>query len=674
MIVSAIWVGLGLLSLFNGRSSALDGLNRLEAIRDGFEIEQLESGELTAELTVASGEFARAQSNLRAPWLAPFRLVPWVGTQIRSADALSSSAATVSKSLANASTAAVAIRDNAQAQTINKAEASERLLALTTVTREELAPLHLGPASGLTGGLSDARSRFERELAELDDTLADAQTAMAGITEFLSGPTTYLLLSANTSEMRVGSGRFLSAGLIEIRNGEVGVGDLIEPAELLLPADAVPVTDLDFAASWSQLEPTTDLRNLASTPRFEVTASLAADMWEAAAGRRVDGVLAIDPVTLQRVLDVGDGVSVDGFTVDGSNVIAHVMLNQYWEDDKPTRRARQQELASVALSAAVGSELNLIDLASALESAAAGRHILAWSHSAVQQATWELLGVDGRLEPDSLMISLLNDGFNKLDTFIELDSSASSSQVVGGTAIEILLDVRNQAGPHLPDYVLGPFEWAGLELGSYRGILVVNLPAAAEEVSLQGPGQEVAAGSDGPTQMVALNTRIDSGEVARYVVRFTLPNGSERLTVEPSARVPAAHWSLDGQRWYDVAARTIDFETGDYGSQPSDSPPEIEPSTEPTIPPTPSVRLEDDGESVAVSWRVLPTNAEIVMWERNGSDDWRVLASPLPSFGQLTLPVGPSTGFHCFRTSLTPTTTTFSSSSCVEGGEPAASG
>jgi hypothetical protein len=661
-----IWAFLAVNSLFDGRSSALTGLDRLEAIRDRFEITQLEFGELTAELSTASRDFASARSQLRAPWVTPLRIVPWVGTQVRSADALSNSASIVADELAAATSRVLEIKDESQTEAITKAGASQELLAIVRSARTRFADLDLGPAGGLVGALKDARSRFDEERNDLDVTLADAETALTGMTEFLSGPTTYLLLSANTSEMRAGSGRFLIAGPVSVADGDITVGDLVPPEDILLDPDAVEITDEDFATNWSSLEPTVDLRNLGATPRFDVTAPLAADMWQTITGQAVDGVLVIDPVALQGILSTGASVNVDGLQIDSENVFSFVVHDQYWEEDKPTRRLRQRELASAALSAAVSANTDLVELVETLEAAVAGRHILAWSRSTSQQAAWELLGADGRVGPDSLMASLLNDGLNKLDTFVQISALATSSRDLAGTRVSLSLGLENTAGPQLPGYVLGPYDWLGLELGTYIGTLIVNLPQAATDIAISGPGAMVVSGSDGPTQVLARSVEIGAGQVATYEIRFTLPSGSQTVTVEPSARVPGIQWSFDGATWEDTGPRTIDLRTGDFGPDPDEGallPTPI--GSQPIVPPSPSVRLSEDGSTATVGWRITPDTAGVVVWRLASTNEWQVMEANGGSSGEITVALDPSNARLCVRTSLSEDATMFSSTTCA---------
>ena len=76
------------------------------------------------------------------------------------------------------------------------------------------------------------------------------------------------------------------------------------------------------------LAPTEEWRNLASSPRFEVTASLAAEMWRATTGETVDGVLLVDPVALQALLAAQGAVSVGDREIGADNVVEFLMLDR----------------------------------------------------------------------------------------------------------------------------------------------------------------------------------------------------------------------------------------------------------------------------------------------------------------------------------------------------------
>ena len=129
--------------------------------------------------------------------------------------------------------------------------------------------------------------------------------------QLLQGPRNYLLLAANNSEMRVGSGAFLSVGVLSTADGSLHLGPVRSIIDFNLPDDRVPLTG-DLADRWGWLEPNREWRNLASSPRFDANAELATQMWKASTGQDVDGVMAIDIDALRAMLAATGPVVVDG--------------------------------------------------------------------------------------------------------------------------------------------------------------------------------------------------------------------------------------------------------------------------------------------------------------------------------------------------------------------------
>ena len=112
----------------------------------------------------------------------------------------------------------------------------------------------------------------------------------AGMQLLLQGPRRYLVLVANNAEMRAGSGMFLSVGVASFADGAFSVGDFRPTPDFNLPAGSVAVPP-DLQNLWGFLHPTEEWRNLASTPRFDVSASLAAQMSVSFLGtRRFSGI------------------------------------------------------------------------------------------------------------------------------------------------------------------------------------------------------------------------------------------------------------------------------------------------------------------------------------------------------------------------------------------------
>ena len=64
----------------------------------------------------------------------------------------------------------------------------------------------------------------------------------------------------------------------------------------------------------------------------------------------------------------------------------------------------------------------------------------------------------------------------------------------------------------------------------------------------------MVAGPDGPTRVIGTEMQLLRGEKKDYVLTFTVPDGYEHVTIEPSARYPTVTWAADGEIWHDNSA------------------------------------------------------------------------------------------------------------------------
>ena len=504
--------------------------------------------------------FQEAHRRSTSPVLAPLRALPVVGRQLRSFAELSAAASRVSDVGATSAEAVDALLEESLPTGADR-PATLRLLGDQAVAAEAaLGSVDLRDRDGLIGPLRRRWAALERDLASTRATLRTAAEGLHGVANVLEGPRRYLLLGANNAEMRAGSGMFLSIGTIHTAGGSVRVGPLRPSGDLTLPGAGVHV-DGDLAARWDWLKPGREWRNLATTPRFDVTAPLAVRMWESLTAEKVDGVLALDVPFLAAILTATGPVAVGDAVIDESNVVGRLLRDQYQGLDVRDRQSeRREELG--AMAAAVVGALDKGDyspwrLATALASASRGRHVLAWSATPEDQRAWEKVGIAGSLGPGSLAVSVLNRGGNKLDPFLDVAAGLDLRPVANGTEVTLRVRVANEAPTGLSPYIAGPHPRSGIGEGDYLGIIAFNLPAAAIDVALGGARALSSSGPDGPTQVVAAPMLLTRGQETTVTVHFRLPPSERSVQVVPSARVPAVSWESGPHRWNDDKPKVV---------------------------------------------------------------------------------------------------------------------
>jgi hypothetical protein len=568
LVVLGLWGAFTAQALNSARKHTQAGVDHLEEARDVLTPRGLVRGDGIDLLRDARTEFAAARRQVRSPLVAPLRVLPIVGRQVRSVDALTGAAADVVNAGVNAIDGARSQLRTVKPVGHQRVVLVQRLREVAAVAYAKIAGVDLGPSKALIGPLRDARDRFARELHKLEESTARSRDAAAGMAKFLKGPNRYLVFAANNNEMRVGSGTFLSVGTLTVNDGSFDLGEMRTTADLQVPADVAPKLTGDFAKRWGWLEPNQEWRNLAASPLFPTQAALAAKMWAALGNPKVDGVLALDPVALKALVQATHPVIVEGKQYGPDNLLPEVYLNQYYgitltDEVQQARRDRLSAIARAAIQNLQG-DFDTTELIDSLRVAAEGRHIIGWSKDKAEQGGWEAAGIAGRLEPESLLLGLHNRGGNKLDQFLDVQADLHTATDDKGTAVSIEVTVKNNSPTGLPQYVAGPYPNAiGSAEGLYQGLLVAELPHLARDLYITGPdGKRLtlnAVGRDGDQWVVAAYVEAARGQSTTATVHFRLPNGSRELSVEPSARVPAIEWRHDGEQWRDEGARDVSW-------------------------------------------------------------------------------------------------------------------
>lgn len=565
---TVLLVGIGLLTLWGisvawilgeAAQAVRSGRSELTGLGERTDPATLLDQETDRRLAAAEGHFAEARSRLRNPLVAPLRVVPVVGRHVRAADSVVSAA----QGTTRVARGVVGGLRELSERDLDGGPGRVRLLSdladLAAGAKVELEEIDPGSGEGLFAPLGEAADsvRTERDRA-LDGVIQTERTARA-VAGLLDGPGDHLLIGANNAEMRAGSGMYLSAAPLAFDDGSMTLGDVRPTASLVLPEGQVPV-DGDLADNWPWLDPGRDLRTLGLSVDFPQSAEVASRFWaEVPDGTEVEGVILVDVEALRHLLAVVGPVEVDGVRYTTETVNEELLHTQYVRagdgaDDVAARRDRLGDVAAVVFDRVERGEWELDAMITALVDVVQGRHLMVWSRDPDVQEVWTQVGVDGRLRENSLSVTMLNRGAQKLDAHMrtEVDLRTSGGGGATGRTVDITYRIANQAPAEGPRYQIGP-NVAGLEAGDHRGIVVVNLPAGTTDVELEG-ARLTLRGSDGPTVVVAGELDLGRGETTEVKVRAVLAPGVAELVIEPSGRIPPTTWTIDGE-WSDQDRR-----------------------------------------------------------------------------------------------------------------------
>ncbi len=294
-------------------------------------------------------------------------------------------------------------------------------------------------------------------------------------------------------------------------------------------------------------------------------------MWKAKTGETVDGVIAIDPIGLQALIEVSGPVMVDGKLITKDNVVREILLQSYLdyesEPGRPELRCRTHPGPPRA-----GERHRPGDRRPARRQGLGRRQPGRGPPEARPRAA---TSSPGRRSPSSsaagrrpgspagsartpCSLALQNRVGNKLDQFIAVSALLEHRPVSGGSEVTVSIHIENQTPTEgLNSFVEGPYPFTDFTAGEYSGILSVNIPGVSRTISLDGGTKLVAAGPDGPTRVIGTEMPLLRGEKKDYLLKFTVPTGYEHVTIEPSARYPSVTWTADGETWQDNSARQI---------------------------------------------------------------------------------------------------------------------
>jgi hypothetical protein len=528
----------------------------LGVLRDKDAVRSLLSGE-SSDLALAQTSLHHARSDLQSPWFWPLRAIPLANRQFDSAQSLTET----TSAIVDLAVDTGRVLSPTTRASLDRAQLLTELSSLSLRLGVVLHRPRLGPSTLLVPQLDRARTQLAAQIEQLRPTIDRSNAALPGLTSLANGPRRYLVVAANNAEMAAGAGLPLAVATVDINHGTPTFADWKWSGDLPIPGDGVPMT-AELASLWSFASPNGDLRRALVSPRFSTTAPLLASEYEAATGTKVDGVVLIDIVGLQKVV-AANGKTEDGTSLPATQIIPELLHDQYIAIDGTLIGSHQQREEKLSRQAAEAAALLLapttdpLKLARGLADAVAGRHVLMWSASADEQQAFAALGADGELTEQSVMVNLQNVASNKLDWFARVSSSLSVERLANGDQhVTVQVTIVNSVPAGEPAYVAGPSS-AARHYGQYVGYLTLHVPGAATDVHLGSASPVIVSGADGPTRVIGQIVAIEKNQTYQVIFHFTLPSGSTEVRVEPSARFPSVSWTAGDDQWIDDRVHRI---------------------------------------------------------------------------------------------------------------------
>lgn len=534
LVAAAAWVGSRALAARASLESAAGSATALPAL--------VRSGDSAATMDAANAFETEARAAASATSDPIWRLaeyMPWVGSNLAAVRGMSEVAADVATSAVVPLAGAAAQIDisglgfvDGRIDVAPLAEAAPTLRTANEVLQSSVERLDSLPEPGLTivaDALGELRTVM-REAAQLVDGLDRAAAvlpAMVGTNE----PRTYLLLVLNNAEARTLGGIAGAGAVLRLEQGRVQIDRQFSSSDFEVAPESVIDLSPSTLALFEDL-PGRFIQNSASALDFPETAAAAAGIWEVSGGEPVDGVIALDAVSIGYLLEATGPIEAGPFTLDAENAARTLLSEAYAEITDTTEQDAAFALVArrvfETLAAGGGDPDALL---TALARAAEEHRLHVWSSHPEEQeriagtAVATLLPADG----DELNVGVfINDVTGaKLDyyatpsTTVVLDACGAAPRAT--VTVDWTNTVPADAATSLPAYVLGP------------ELTVAARGETLTRVAVAGPEGWLIDDYSFDDRRIGVQTaQFDDRSVVQHEF-VTAPGGSHRIVAEFTA-------------------------------------------------------------------------------------------------------------------------------------------
>lgn len=350
------------------------------------------------------------------------------------------------------------------------------------------------------------------------------------------GPRDYVVVMQNNADVRSHGGSADSLTLLRAENGVINIERQASAQDF--PALKEPLTLADTTAALFEDRPGRNVRDITSIPDFSEAGAAIAARWEQKFGGTVDGVIAIDAVVAQHLVEATGPVAFGAYTVDDESVLPILLSTLYADTSDAAQQHAVLAQASKALFTAALESDEPQRIIGALANAADEGHIRIWSAHPDEEEFLAATNLGMTLPKDDERGAYVGVLFNnrtggKMNFYTEAAISTAVGSCDGEPTTQVRVTWTNNAPVDaeqpLPASVTGS-ESEGMSLGDVRTLIAVYGPADA---TVRGAG----SGSSDDVQNSTLGTRsiiqqevlVAPGESTTITVSFVGGGAGERL-------------------------------------------------------------------------------------------------------------------------------------------------
>lgn len=395
---------------------------------------------------------------------------------------------------------------------------------------------------GTIAPVRSATTQLSDMLGKVSVQMRDAQKAVHTLPVALGskGVRHYLVIFENSGELLSNGGTTGSMALLEVDNGKISLVKQSSASISAFPRFDNPVVPIpDDVKKVYPFGLGTQVQDLTLTPRFSLTYDIAKAMWKTAKGDDIDGVIAMDTVTLGNLLKATGPIDVmPGLQLTPENAVRMLLIDIYTMYSDPVTVDKINETIAVgAFSKVLGGGADPKVLLSTLLKMGEEGRVKIWTGDKGEQDLIKMTPFYSEppmstKDTDAFGVYFMDQTPSKMDYFlnpgVELKQAVCSDKHRYVLAkVGLNNGAPANAAETLPEYVLG----AGLNTpqGSVRISTSVYAPEGYKVVSTTIDGQPAPRGSIGtdgtytvaqgmqlmaPGQTVALDVLFDAGTTA----------------------------------------------------------------------------------------------------------------------------------------------------------------
>ncbi|MDN4616146.1 DUF4012 domain-containing protein [Leifsonia sp. F6_8S_P_1B] len=471
-VFAVIWIGARGVAAKNELQSALPLVNTLKS--------QVVAQDVTgAKKTLAKLEpkTAAARANTSDPIWRIAELVPVLGPNLSAVRVLAGSTDdVVSKSikplvgvLSTVSPASLKPVDGAlDLKPIEKAIPTvDRAAAALSKAHKEVASIDPG---GTIGPVRAATTQLADMLGKVDEQMQQAKAAVHALPAALGAdkPRNYLVVFENSGELLANGGTTGSMALLKFDHGKISLVKQSSASGREFPRfkDYIIPLPEDVKRLYPQ-GLGKQVQDLTITPRFSLTYDVAKAMWKTAKGDTIDGIVAMDTVTLGKLLEATGPVDVlPGLQLNAENAARLLLIDIYaMYPDPATVDKVQQAVAINTFTKILGGGADPKKMLEILMKAGEEGRVKAWTGDKAEQKLIKLTPFYA--EPpvstkttDWFGAYFMDQTPSKMDYFLRVKFNVRQNVCSDGhryvmTRVSLRSTAPADSAEILPEYVLG---------------------------------------------------------------------------------------------------------------------------------------------------------------------------------------------------------------------------